>query len=1447
MIGKKIRATIGICMGILLIGALGSWMYLRSAAFMESAGRMAAEKAAEMLGVPVEVGEITIDSLHSLTIRDIVLYDRQAECIARAGEARVSFRLLSMLREDPAAGVEEVILRHVDADLHKRAEGSWNVEDIETKGEGELSFRGKVRLEDGNIKGSMEGRSLQLENVTAGLDMADYPLLRAEVSAESHGGMIRAEGTISEERQIATAEVEGMELEPYLPLLPEGTIPENVKILSGKVPKGNFSLLRQYGTLSFSGQAEYEKGAVQVEDTRIEDIHGFASFTDSEVLLSTDAKAAGQGAHVQGRLRWDTGRPYMDLYAESDAFDPGEVLPTIPFHSPVEFKAHVTGSFQNPTVEGDFLVSHGEAQGISFQKGRAHVRFAENTLYLQKVTAGVFDGTVTGEGELCLDDMMYTAHVKAENLEASHLAAYVPDISGRFYADLGISGQGQELEGMEVYGSARAKDAFYRTLPITDLSTSFYAKGRDVTVDYLSLQMPNHSDIGLEGAIRNGSDLEFSFYGGHVDLSLFSHLVPQADITGWGDFKGILRGNVDNPKIGVKLSCLRGTLFRQPFDSLKASMGGSLDGVGIREFFMERDGREVWKVKGYAGFVGEKRIDLQADTVGARMEDIASLVAPDVPVTGSVDNTIHVTGTLDDPHAVGYIHMYRGSYDGMLIIGVDGDYFLEGDTLRVHDARIRTPMIDMDVSGTLNYKTKQMDMALSVYDIDMKRMESRFPYEVSGHGTFSGNATGSTDHPVFRGVLSAPEILLNGQSITDVHGQTDYEDQRLALKDFGFSQGEGTYRLDGTLGLEDNALSGTASIRNADINALAAILGEKNDVLNGKMNVDAVLGGTLDDPLVRVEGMLPQGLVAGYDVHDVGFKGSYLHHLLTVDSLSGAQGASGYFDAAAVIQREGPIQGKISAYGMESGIFTKLAGLDAKMTGASNVEAVFGGVLDNPSAEVSVSMTNGGIQGSAFDSLDGSFQLKNGLIDVRKLTVKKNLAGNDYQASAGGVVPLKALFAKSGEELSDYEQIKLHLALEHADLSLLPVLSDHIDWAIGPTQGGVEITGTLAHPLVKGSLLVPDGSVKIKKLEVPLTNMRIALKFNGNQVELEECSGNMGEGSYHVTGSMVFQGREAAQYTLQADMDRLDVRGDFYRGPLTGSFHVNEAEITPLPGRTRILPKVSGNLHLENCMISVPTIPETQGDLPEILMDVTLDLGKKVRFYSAHLYDMYLDGSAHFEGSTKHPKTSGTISVKWGGTFTYLKTVFNIRTGELQFNQVDSFMPSIAFFADSRLGRTKIYLWARGPMGGDRLNLRLTSSPEMSQTEIMNLLTFRSASEDRKSGVDMGGILLTGLQMSILSELENSMRDMLYLDVFSVSYGLGSTFGGTKADDKEYYSLTVGKYISDKVMLKYSHGFGSGSDRYLYGFTYDLTERFGLTFERKGKENIFGVEARVKF
>ena len=149
------------------------------------------------------------------------------------------------------------------------------------------------------------------------------------------------------------------------------------------------------------------------------------------------------------------------------------------------------------------------------------------------------------------------------------------------------------------------------------------------------------------------------------------------------------------------------------------------------------------------------------------------------------------------------------------------------------------------------------------------------------------------------------------------------------------------------------------------------------------------------------------------------------------------------------------------------------------------------------------------------------------------------------------------------------------------------------------------------------------------------------------------------------------------------------------------------------------------------------------------------------------------------------------------------------------------------------------------------MKLGLTSSPEMSEEEIIRMLTLRSTYRNGESSVTAADILSIGLQMSILSEVEDSVKNFLHLDVLRLSSGSGALFE-TKNDEEirkneNEYNVEVGKYIGDRVLLRYVQGLGGASDKHRYGIQYDFSDKFGISYDREGSDQLIGVEARIRF
>ena len=228
---------------------------------------------------------------------------------------------------------------------------------------------------------------------------------------------------------------------------------------------------------------------------------------------------------------------------------------------------------------------------------------------------------------------------------------------------------------------------------------------------------------------------------------------------------------------------------------------------------------------------------------------------------------------------------------------------------------------------------------------------------------------------------------------------------------------------------------------------------------------------------------------------------------------------------------------------------------------------------------------------------------------------------------------------------------------------------------------------------------------------------------------------------------------------------------------------------------------------------------------------------------------MHPSGHVHFGGTTRHPRTTGQIGVRRGDTVSYLRTVFKIREGTATFNQMESFLPTIDFYAETRLTHMRIYLSAHGPL--DHMDFRLGSSPDMSEEEILRMLTLRGASQNGEGKFSAADALAIGLQMSVLSEVENSMKNILHLDVLRLSSGSGSLFESKEdipdAQRRDEYNIEIGKYIGDRVFVRYVQGLGAAANKSRYGIQYDLSDAFGISYDREGSEQIIGMEARIRF
>ena len=412
-----------------------------------------------------------------------------------------------------------------------------------------------------------------------------------------------------------------------------------------------------------------------------------------------------------------------------------------------------------------------------------------------------------------------------------------------------------------------------------------------------------------------------------------------------------------------------------------------------------------------------------------------------------------------------------------------------------------------------------------------------------------------------------------------------------------------------------------------------------------RLNSNIAVGGTAENPTVTLSGNISAGSLVGYNLNNVEFELNFLNQILYINKLEGNQGADGKFNLLGSGGLSAPLNLTLTAKSLDLGIFSALAGLDMEVTGKGNLEAKISGNAYNPEAEISL-LAHGSAGGATFDSLTSHITFKDWICDLKDLTVLRFIGTQAVSATAKGKLPVVAFYDDPGD-LTAKDELDLTISLDGADLSLLPSLSKYVSWAIGETGGNLHVTGTAKSPKVDGGFTVNDGIVKFKGVDSPIENINVAMMFKGTRFDIEKFTGNVGEGVINLAGGVSFA-------NLILSDDNLDVKSAVFSGPINAEFKINEGK-TP---HGRVLPKVAGHLDLDRCTIGLPTIPDSDEPLPEMIMDVSINLGDKVHLYSSRLFDMFLTGSANFKGTTLFPLPSGVISAKRGGTVTYLQNIF---------------------------------------------------------------------------------------------------------------------------------------------------------------------------------------------
>ncbi len=1448
------KAIVLAVVALVFVSVAGAFIVNKSQTVMAGMNDRLETELTRALGGPVTVKSLEISWINKVRLNNVTVRDDRGQLIAAAGKLTVVYDPFALLRGVAAVeAVSELVLDEPEINLDRRADGKWNIEDLLDKTRsGDSPFSGKIAISKGAVAITMPEGRWRLDGIEAFFDFAGKPDIALQLTANYKGAPLEVAGRVSLAGvSMLAAGVSDLDLDGLEALVPADL---GIKPAGGRLAQAQIILRRDKGELTYAGEAKLDGVNIGVAGLTVSGARGSVAFSDKQVFLfPIAARVYGQDIELRGKIATDTAEPVLGLTVSARSFDPAALGRDIPLKGPLAFTAVIGGTPTRPVVSGEVRLGKGEANGWEVTGAEAKFALVESVLTISKLDAGMFGGRIGGAGTILLDKQDYNLAVSGRGLDLAALPSLGVSMSGRGDIDLRLEGT-NTLASAKIAGSAQATGGSLDGIPFASMSAGFFKAGDSLTVDYITMGFPGSGVLTAKGTVDNDR-LALTFFCQGVPLSMFAAQAGGVDLAGTVDAEGRVEGTTGAPRASARFTAYNGRALYQPFTLAKGSLAVTRSAL-VLEAVEAQSGVTRHVVNGSIGLTGAQEMNITVATRQARAENLVKLIMPGERLTGNVDNELTITGPLASLSASGHLKLTEGSFRDYLIARAEGHYHRKGGVIELRDFVVDSLGAEVRFAGKVG-ADNSLSLDVTAKDIDLAAVHVKFPYPVAGQARFAGRLTGTPAAPVFSGGITASSLKLNGQELTGIAGEISVDSEQLAVPSFGFSQGEGKFSFSGGIGFASGNIYGDLSASNGGVAGLLAIFNIPAKDIDGRLDGHISLGGTVAQPDMWLTGTLTKGKIKNYPLDNIEADIALRNNVVTINHFFAKQG-DGVLAARGTAALGGPLDIEIGGRSLDAGLLTAWLDSTVDTTGKLAFTAQITGTSYSPHAAVSLEINGGGVANATFDNLYGLFVLDKGSILVNQLMLTKG----PYRASAYGTVPLAALNREGRAKATIADQMDLRVRLEQANLSIMPLLSNEVAWASGETKGEVTIGGTLAQPLLNGSIVVRDGAVKLKSLADPIQKVGVDIQFEGDKINIITFDGSMGTGSYRLTGSAGINGLSLADYRILLVLDKLGINHKYFKGPLQGTLTLNSGGGKPVLG---------GQLVFENTTINVPIVPEISATNIDIGLDLEVVAAKKVRLFNPYFYDLQVEGKAKFTGSTAEPDASGHFETV-RGTVNYLRTQFRVDNGRADFIRLGSLLPVIKLTAETKLEYTRVKLAVSGSL--DAMEFRLSSEPAMNQQQILSLLTLRNRYADRQntaggsrdSGLgreELMGLLDAGLHVAFVAEAETAFRNSFGLDDFRLVRSTltsetstngkksGTTSGATNGtatsvNDREVYNIELGKYVTDRLYISYTLGVDHKETSAF--IRYDLNRRFSVTgaVDEYHRRRV-GVEARFTF
>ncbi|MDU7910301.1 MAG: translocation/assembly module TamB domain-containing protein [Veillonella parvula] len=1373
-------------------------------------------------------GSVNYDSLRinwngDVVLTDVTIKDRDNHLVGTAREVAVGVKLSALpsiitSNTSGATAISSVIVEAPDFHIWQLADGSWSVEKLVKSSDPNKSggFDGSITIHDGHVAvRTKDGIKRNVENLDGTMALNMSGMSKGAFTADVDGSAITMNGKIDMNNVsnfdlfVQANEIDTAGIMRFVPLRKE------LSVTSGKLQDIHLNLKSEDGKYIMSGNVGFKglTGTYKRGNTiyNITDGTGRIMLNNDQIVISRSSwRVNDQVAKINGLVTLGKDEEYLNLNVVADKVAL-EAITDVGVTGIVGGRAHIGGTTVAPRVDATIASDGISYKGYYIDRLQGNIVYDNGLVRTDDAHLSIGEGSAKIKGQYVADTGDFDAIINTQDLP---LGTFTKDmttpITGNIDGEIRILGKNNQVT--DAVGAVEGRQIGIHGVVVDTVKANFTHADNRTNITVVGTM--GDGTLSGYGYIQNGN-VDATISGNALPLTALSPIIGQ-DVDGTLNTSFAIKGIVDNPNV-------TGTVWGQEVHYKGARFNNIHGDIKLDNHILTiinghiGDGDGGYDVNGWYN-LDTDALDLNARARAARIENVIRTVT-DVPITGWFETDNHITGTAANPIIEGRAHLWDGSAYEKLVTNAFAKYNYQNDTLELYRFDIEGYGATITGGGTVSKEVINVDFEGK--NIDMGRLLINTGYKVDGLVSGRGQITGSMDNPQFNGYISSDALSVNGELLNDIHGRVYADKSVVNVQDFTFAEADGgRYAVKGGIKFDDSRqLFGVLDVTNGSVKNLLNLLDRSNEHIDGKLNGSVEIGGTRDNPSVNVTGKINDVSIDEKIVGDATINASFANRKFKVTTLKLPVG-DGLIAIGGTMDLDGQADLQVALKDVDIVPFLPLIGKDIQATGWVTGVVNITGETKNPKVELSSAIESGSFNGVGIDEGFVLATMQDQVIQIQRIQGAKS----GYKLSVYGKIPLAAIFTSGYIPANDSKSMDVTIDFNEADMAVIPLLTTSVKEATGPLKGTVHITGTIDQPEAYGTVSVRNGTMKLSSVENQITGIDGDLIFSGQQGDFQSRI-NMGKGSAGLAAKVNWSGHTLTNYKAAVQLEDLEVRSEYVRGPLNGELYIADRDG---------LPTLIGTLNLEKIQFKIPLSLQSSESTKDMGVDVTVHAGKGVRLYDRTLYNMFISGDVHFGGSLQNPTASGQFDVR-NGTFKYLSHVFNITKGNAHFVG-GSYLPNLQLEAETNVSNYTIMLGVKGTV--DHMDLSLSSNPTLSRKQIISMLTFGRGADSNSSTLtneDVNAVATAGLQMFAFGYVQDALQNTLGLDRINITTGSIDPDEPTNRDTASNYNIEIGKYVLPRVMLTYSQGINNKQNK--YGIEYSVKRNLKFTGWHTSKGN----------